>query len=967
MSWLFPWSSSIKKRACRYLLQHYLGHFLEERLTLQQLSLDLYNGSGRLRDVQLDVWSLNELLDSLGAPLEITDGFIGSILVTIPWSALITDNCTVEVTGLQLTCRPKYCFAPGPESPSWSSCMTTSMQLAKECLKESEEPEEPTQPLEGLEMFAQTIETVLRRIKVTFLDTIVRVEHTADGSGPGVALEVHIKRLDYCDEAVKDSVGSSRKEPIPIDIHQPPAFVHKVLQLSGMLLHYEDVPEQRMDPPASSPVPQQTEENASEESDRAPGASSGTAKGRAATVPPHLVQIGSCTGCLEMTVKLKQNDALPGPKLEVDGKMGSLHLFLSPHHISNLVDFLSTINLSEVSGLREKLSKSRPLDPEDFKLIEQDLNKQLHSGRSLARAKAEELDSLVGPETAAPSDMFFSMAPMTSSVTSVQSGSELSDVDLDGSMCSDRSASPLQPPSMGTGLAMGSPRQHGSSFFPSTLPNLQGINRQQGRAQQPPPMEGVKMDVLLKLSLGGLTATVLHLEPLPGGPTAEPAPSGANLHTGANLHAGAPLHATARHYYTELAYFKDSIFTDRDFSHLRAHFEKACPQSNLRLIGSAVQLVYEQKVGRGVRMVCVDACFGALEILECLRSQPGPTDPQYTELLVFKKPPAGPCESGACPCAQIHYRQTLRTESRVVTRRAAELVVELQEAQADIDVGFLDRADLLLRLWLSGEREFQSEQENLSEPTLMSGLSGLRCESVPAAGHLTAVRVTAPKAQLRLQFPVPDLRPEGERRPRAHKAVRRECLRLECTDLAFHTELGAALPRTQPCTYQLSFSDLHGIYEDGLKPGISCIRVNKASDIFPGTKYTVPKLVLTVNPDYAAASQWDLFMEKADSLDLSAVESPCELKQPEPSPFSSKRTMYETEEMVIPGDPEEMAEFQSRTLASSQYVLELILPTLHLLLPSKEFYESIYNRWVLWRAVPACVRSFQRAAPHVLW
>lgn len=54
--WLWPWSSCMKKRACRYLLQHYLGHFLQERLSLEQLSLDLYQGSGGLRDIHLDVW-----------------------------------------------------------------------------------------------------------------------------------------------------------------------------------------------------------------------------------------------------------------------------------------------------------------------------------------------------------------------------------------------------------------------------------------------------------------------------------------------------------------------------------------------------------------------------------------------------------------------------------------------------------------------------------------------------------------------------------------------------------------------------------------------------------------------------------------------------------------------------------------------------------------------------------------------
>lgn len=54
MLWYLPWSESIKKRACRYLLQRYLGNFLEEKLTLNQLSVDLYNGTGTVSDVSLD-------------------------------------------------------------------------------------------------------------------------------------------------------------------------------------------------------------------------------------------------------------------------------------------------------------------------------------------------------------------------------------------------------------------------------------------------------------------------------------------------------------------------------------------------------------------------------------------------------------------------------------------------------------------------------------------------------------------------------------------------------------------------------------------------------------------------------------------------------------------------------------------------------------------------------------------------
>lgn len=137
--------------------------------------------------------SVNEVLESMDSPLELVEGFVGSIEVAVPWAALLTDHCTVRVSGLQLTLQPRQGPGEGrvrmwwgraglgtPEltgpayletfflptglgtadSQTWTSCMTTSLQLAQECLRDGlPEPSEPPQPLEGLEMFAQTIET----------------------------------------------------------------------------------------------------------------------------------------------------------------------------------------------------------------------------------------------------------------------------------------------------------------------------------------------------------------------------------------------------------------------------------------------------------------------------------------------------------------------------------------------------------------------------------------------------------------------------------------------------------------------------------------------------------------------------------------------------------------------------------------------------------------------------------------
>lgn len=55
-----PWYNnivpeSIKKNVCIYLLQRYLGNFFEEKLTRDQLTLNLSDGRGSVEKVRLDV------------------------------------------------------------------------------------------------------------------------------------------------------------------------------------------------------------------------------------------------------------------------------------------------------------------------------------------------------------------------------------------------------------------------------------------------------------------------------------------------------------------------------------------------------------------------------------------------------------------------------------------------------------------------------------------------------------------------------------------------------------------------------------------------------------------------------------------------------------------------------------------------------------------------------------------------
>ncbi|KAF6726611.1 Autophagy-related 2-like protein A [Oryzias melastigma] len=908
--WLFPWSGSIKKRACRYLLQHYLGHFLQERLSLDQLGLDLYNGSGVIKEINLDVWAVNELLDSLGAPLEIVDGFVSSIKVTIPWQALLTDHCTLEVSGLQITCRPKYRTSGGWDSQGWSSSMTSSMQLAQECLKDPPEAsEEPPAPLEGLEMFAETIETVLRRIKVTLLDTIVRIEHQPLDLKTGVALEVHIKRLEYFDEAVRDPASQTA---VPVDIHQPPAFLHKILQLNAVQLFYDstgtlqDPPEDEHQNSAMASEEEEEEED-QEEDDKA----------KPLVAPPcppsQPLLIGSCSGFIETTVKLKQNDMLPGPKLELDGKVGCIHMLLSPDQITHLTDLLAALCIDTEPESKGGGVLSRPLDSDDLRMIEEDLGKQLGSS-----PRDRDWEAETEPEHYITSlengDMFYSMGPagMSCSGTSIRSGSELSESDMESSTHSFSSFT--QPASLSAQGLVQVPRRYP---VPGCLPSLPQSSRSRGRSYSG-QAEQLKPDALLRLTLGGLTLTLLTEDPV------------------SKSDGASSLAQVSQVFFRELGFFKDNMFSEKGFHHLRGGFAKACPQSHLRLTGAAVQVSCEMRSGkRRSRAVTSDLSFSRLEVLECIWEE---GKPQYCELLQFQRAGLFTVGGTVRPCAKVHYSLTerhLRKGKQRVVRRDSVVQVELAELSAELDLDILSRLGSLNRAF-----------SHCSTQTPTSGL--MQAQSFELSSSFTLL---SPHAVLRLRFPIADLRPLHIRRPPSQRAVREETLVLELMELELKHQEAPDLQNHQatpgqplvPCLTQLleaSFTDLHGSYDGWEGGSFPCIRVKKSHDSLP--RISVRVRGGEAQGPTAGLSGMNLSLIK--DLGAAFFESHCEFNEKTSSPFSSNRTMFETEERVIPADPEEMLQFQEQCVAQCQCAVDVSMPLAYILLPSKQAFQSIYNR-----------------------
>ncbi|XP_017685297.1 PREDICTED: autophagy-related protein 2 homolog B isoform X3 [Lepidothrix coronata] len=981
MPW--PFSESIKKRACRYLLQRYLGHFLQEKLSLEQLSLDLYQGTGSLTQVPLDKWCLNEILESADAPLEVTDGFIQSISLSVPWGSLLQDNCALEVKGLEMVFRPRPRLASGSEPMYWSSFMTSSMQLAKECLSQklTDEQGEGSQPFEGLEKFAETIETVLRRVKVTFLDTVLRIEHVPENSKSGTALEVRIERTMYCDETADECSG--------INVHQPTAFAHKLLQLSGVSFFWDEFPASAKSSPVCSATQLATEPKLSPSwnpkiiYEPHPQLTRNLPE----ITPSDPVQICKLIGRMELSLTLKQNEVLPGAKLDIDGQIDSVHLFLSPRQVHLLLDMVAAIagpeSLNRIE-LSNKDRKNRPMQQEDEYRIQMELKRYLRKESLSAGASSEqsfyETESARTPSSR-EEEVFFSMAEMdmshslsslpplgdpptmdldlslTSTYTTTPAGSPLSTTVLQPTWGDflDRNKQELQPP---RGSSLAANMVHQTSLRRTSIPS-RSVSVDESRPE-----------LLFRLAVGTFSVSVLHIDPLP------PPESSLNLN---------PLTPMARDFFARIEKIEPVKFSTEDFLSFREVFAEACSHDHLRFIGTGIKVSYEQRQRTASRSFSTDLSIGDMEFLECLFS----TDfhskqPHYTELLTFHSEERN--DSHTVPCLQLHYKHSDNrgpqgSQGRLSSvPQKAELQIKLSPVFCELDISIVDRLNSLLQpqklttVEMMASHMYASYNKHISLHKAFTEV--FLDDSHTPANCRVSVQVTAPALNLSVRFPIPDLRSDQERGPWFKKSLQKEILHLEFTDMEFKTEfIGGSTP--EQVKLELTFKELTGSFEeDNAKTPIKFFQVSGGTDgdvTSSSDNFDWPRIVLKINPlavhsilerIAAEEEEGDNNFQEEEEGGSHSLKDVCDIRRPEPSPFSSRRVMFENEEMVMPGDVVEMTEFQDKTISNSHYVLELMLPNIHLTLPNKSFYEKLYNRisndLLLWEpTAPSPVETFE--------
>uniref|UniRef100_A0A673KC28 Autophagy-related protein 2 homolog B-like n=1 Tax=Sinocyclocheilus rhinocerous TaxID=307959 RepID=A0A673KC28_9TELE len=887
MPW--PFSESIKKRACRYLLHRYLGNFLQEKLSLDQLSLDLYQGTGSLAQVPLDKWSLNETLESVDAPFEVSEGFIQAISLTVPWASLLQDNCALEVRGLKMVFRPRPRMASGMEPMCWSSFMTSSMQLWQSLNFDKEY-------LFGFETLVFATSGILSIVEE----------------------------------------GSS------VNIHQPTTFAHKNLTLEGAYVFWDEFSES----PAKTYVLytlKETEPKLSpswnpkiicEPHPQFPEPVS-------SSTPFEPVQMGCLCGKLELSVVLKQNEAMPGAK-KPKKKRAVAFPFSKIFSTHNALLILAPVQEWSAIG---KDRKSRPMQQEDEYRLHMELNRCLKKDTITGTTDQDLFESQTTRTVSSREDVFFSMADMdmSHSLSSLPPLGDPPTVDLDLSVNSNYSAS------------LGEQKEKQTNEMPHLSRDSQLTHKLLRQTSHPSKghCDESRPELVLRLTVGSLCLSVLHIDPLPP-------PDSSRSHL-------APM---ASEFFRILSV---NQLPPGSFLQSRTVFDEACPHDHLRFIGQGLKVTYEHCQGSSVRTLNTDLSLSQVELLECLYSTDSHTTQsgiQYTELLTFDV--SASSDSPPPICLHLLYKLTERRgpqggQVRLSTiPRRAELQVELGKVRSECDVSIVDRLNSLLQpqklvtTEMMASHMYTSYNKHVSLHKAFAEVF-LDDSRTPAHCHVS-VSINAPLLVLVVRFPIPDLRSDQERGPWFKKSLQKELLQLELEDLELKTEFTGGNSSEQT-KMELTFKELNGSFqEDKDHPVARFLRVaNTMEEDMTSSdcgKFDWPRVVLKVNPmavrsilervtaeeEEEEADGHSQEEEEEEEGAAHSLKDVCDFGKPEPSPFSSRRVMYENEEMVIPGDVVEMTEFQEKTISNSRYILELFFPNVQLSLPNKDFYEKLHNR-----------------------
>ncbi|CAF3407371.1 unnamed protein product [Rotaria socialis] len=925
MPWqsFIPWSNSLKTRACRQLIHHYLGVFFQEKLSLDQLSVDLFSGRSQVKDVILNLNALNESLTNNNIPLEIVKAYVGEINLSIPWTSLLRDNSTLDIKDLEITIRPKQTndqklTDAGFELSTMFNSMNTSMLIAQECLKN--ETEEDT-TYQGLETFAATIDSILARVRVTLTDTVIRLEHLINDGENGVALEIRIKKFEYF-----DSEATSIDMTVALDSNaliRPTVFTNKNFVLSGVTLYTDEFSIFKN----SSSMTESSVLNLSNRliadsmmtsvlTNSSSGMMTTTTGGNTRMVGYETFDPILCltiSGKQDIRLKLKQSEQIFGPKVEIEAGCGSVNCLLTPKQLQSLTILLAAYqkaalhSTSDPALYNTSYGNTRRMTEDDFKRIEQNAAEEIR--RKNCQMSAQQYDD----DNYHYADLDNTADPSESMFCSVE-GMSLSN-DLTSSYTSSR------PDSISTTshrYRRSSSHQHSSSNQPTTdktrLKEQAKRLFEQGRSI---------ISMKCRFQFNFISLCLLHRD----------------IQT-----SSTSLREFSDAYFSNISTINTSgILDDRQINEYRLKYSQACFNDHLLLLGKPLIIDFSQQSAENCLSLELDIRLSSADLCECLRPENTNIKPNtmndtkqmiFNRLLSFIRSNETNFDSlssfqvpynSVQPSIQVSImnfdinQNKKKKSSNAFTRNLAALRpftdvnIRLGSCQIDFDISIIDR--------------------------IYSSINACQAYNSPSTNNnandsVSMLTVSSPNCILNLRFPIADLQPLNKRRPWWIQCVQKEILVFDLKQVQFQSNFD----NNESTTLTTTSDSIQVYYMNNSDAERSQIAQLSSSN------GKVIKITVNINDlkDFAMNQLNNNPM--TDTLFDSVF---CRLPTNDKKlPLKNKNTLNDNRQVLEVADAETIHEFITSCSEETKLYLHISIPYVFIYVPDQVFLDTIYNRFV---------------------
>ena len=213
----------------RFALRRALGKALKNDIDVEQLDVALGAGTLELRDLVLDCDYLTRQLGH--ESLRVEEGRVGWVRATIPWNALGTKSCVVEIGDVDLVVTPRDDSPPRrPGTPRARRHRRRGARGADATrdANANGSPNGASNPRanivdDGVRLISKALENVLKGLEAHAVDVTVRIDalshrtRTASTSTPAPLILARFKTLDFRDDAVDGGVAATREKVVSID------------------------------------------------------------------------------------------------------------------------------------------------------------------------------------------------------------------------------------------------------------------------------------------------------------------------------------------------------------------------------------------------------------------------------------------------------------------------------------------------------------------------------------------------------------------------------------------------------------------------------------------------------------------------------------------------------------------------------------------------------------------------------